>query len=97
MKQLVLNANSNCLSKKIYWKILQEVLPPQIPVSTLRWMLYGPPTLDNLQSWKVSNIFTIENEFAHEPYYLCELNKKKIHLWIYSPKTCEDNSSLKKL
>jgi len=30
MKQLGLDANSIFLSKKIYWKIFQEVSPPQI-------------------------------------------------------------------
>jgi len=36
---------------KIYWKKYQEVSPPQIHVSALRWALYKPPTLCKFVSW----------------------------------------------
>jgi len=45
MKQLGLNVNSTCLLRKIYWKIFQDVSPPQNSVPALKYSIYGPPTL----------------------------------------------------
>jgi len=53
MKQLGLDAKSSCISRKIYWKIFQEVSPTQNSVSALRWALYGPPTFQYLTYRKV--------------------------------------------
>jgi len=43
--KLGLDVNSTCPSRKIYWKIFQEVSPPQNSVSALRWAVSALPTL----------------------------------------------------
>jgi len=43
MKWLRLDANSICLSRKIYWKIFQEIKTTRNCESALQGALYGPP------------------------------------------------------
>jgi len=78
MKQLGLDANSTCVSRKIYWKIFQDVSTPPNSVPTLKWSIYGP-TLPEQSSVAFMNTYFLS---AH---VIFKLQSIRTNRFLFSP------------